>query len=80
MSHAVNKTDAEWRAELAPDQYAVLRQAATERPWTGELLDVCRGLRVIAYEDGFLTGPDRFVQRIAAVREGAGGGPRRHAL
>jgi SAM-dependent methyltransferase len=47
---------------------------------TGELLDVCRGLRVIAYEDGFLTGPDRFVQRIAAVREGAGGGPSRHAL
>lgn len=46
----------------------------------GELLDACRDLRVVAYEDGFLTGPDRFVQRIAAVREGAGAGPRRHAL
>lgn len=36
----------------------------------GELLEVCAdaGLRVVAYEDGFLTSPDRFVQRIAAVR------------
>ncbi|VXB95642.1 peptide methionine R-sulfoxide reductase [Microbacterium sp. 8M] len=39
MSHRVTKTDAEWRAELDPQQYAVLREAATERPWTGELLD-----------------------------------------
>jgi SAM-dependent methyltransferase len=34
----------------------------------GELLQVCSGLRIVAYEDGFLTGPDRFVQRICAVR------------
>lgn len=36
----------------------------------GELLDLCHrpGWRVIAYEDGFLTTPDRFVQRVAAVR------------
>jgi hypothetical protein len=26
-------------------------------------------LRVVAYEDGFLDNPQRFVQRIAAVRE-----------
>jgi len=39
MSHRVTKTDAEWRAELGPQQYAVLREAATERAWTGELLD-----------------------------------------
>lgn len=38
-SYSVNKTDAEWREELDREQYAVLRQAATERPWTGELLD-----------------------------------------
>lgn len=39
----------------------------------GELLEAARGLRVVAYEDGFLTSPDeRFVQRIAAVREPAG--------
>ncbi|MES2424692.1 MAG: class I SAM-dependent methyltransferase [Pseudomonadota bacterium] len=35
----------------------------------GELLQVCAGLRVVAFEDGFLEQPDRFVQRIAAVRE-----------
>ena len=35
----------------------------------GELLQVCTGLRVVAYEDGFLSQPDRFVQRICAVRE-----------
>ena len=39
----------------------------------GELLDICRSLRVVAFEDGFQEGPQgqapRFVQRIAAVRE-----------
>jgi SAM-dependent methyltransferase len=33
----------------------------------GELLRHCSGLRVVAYEDGFVTGPERFVQRIVAV-------------
>ena len=35
----------------------------------GELLRAAQGLRVVAYEDGFLTSPDRYVQRLAAVRE-----------
>ncbi len=39
MSYEVSKSDDEWREELSADEFAVLRQAATERPWTGELLD-----------------------------------------
>jgi peptide-methionine (R)-S-oxide reductase len=36
---AVVHTDPEWRKLLTPVQYAVLRQAATERPFTSGLLD-----------------------------------------
>ena len=35
----VVKTDEEWRRELTPEQYAVTRRQATERPFTGEYLD-----------------------------------------
>ena len=38
----------------------------------GELLSAGAGLHVVAYENGFRPAPDRFVQRIAAVRPGAG--------
>lgn len=34
----------------------------------GELLRVCEHFEVIAYENGFLTMPDRFIQRICAVK------------
>jgi SAM-dependent methyltransferase len=37
----------------------------------GELLRLCDGLHVVAFEDGFLEEPERFVQRIAAVRPAA---------
>ena len=46
---------------------------------SGELLSVCRALRIVAFEDGFDSGPSgltpRFIQRIAAVREAAGANP-----
>ena len=35
----------------------------------GELLRLCQGLRVVAFEDGFCRAPERYVQRIVAVRE-----------
>ena len=41
-TYQVDKSDDQWRAELSPEQYAVLRQAGTERAWTGELLDESR--------------------------------------
>ncbi len=47
----------------------------------GELLAATPTLRTIAYEDGFIDEPARFVQRIVAVREGAGrGDPPRYPL
>ncbi|MEJ1923055.1 peptide-methionine (R)-S-oxide reductase MsrB [Microbacterium sp. KHB019] len=42
MDYSVKKTDDEWREELGDEQFAVLREAATERAWTGELLDESR--------------------------------------
>jgi peptide-methionine (R)-S-oxide reductase len=40
----IRKTEEQWRAELDPDRYAILRQAATEPPWSGDLL--------VNHEDG----------------------------
>jgi peptide-methionine (R)-S-oxide reductase len=39
MTYKIDKPDTEWREELDADRFAVLRQAATERPWSGALLD-----------------------------------------
>ncbi len=46
----------------------------------GELLRACAGLRVVAYEDGFIDAPARYVQRIAAVREIPGTAAARFSL
>ena len=39
MGYQVDKSDAEWSAQLSPEEYAVLRKAGTERPFTGEYTD-----------------------------------------
>lgn len=50
----------------------------------GELLHHCQSLQVVAYENGYLENPPRFVQRIAAVRVPSGTAspqnPKRHPL
>ncbi len=39
MAHEVQRSDEEWAQVLSEEEFAVLRRAGTERPWTGELLD-----------------------------------------
>ena len=38
MTYKVEKSEQEWRDELG-DRYSILRESATERPWSGALLD-----------------------------------------
>lgn len=61
----VNKTEAEWRAQLDPTQFEVTRHAATERPFTGKYWDhwtsgvyncVCCGTPLFASETKFDAG------------------------
>lgn len=39
MGYEVSKSEDEWKQKLDAESYAVLRKSATERAWTGELLD-----------------------------------------
>ena len=39
MANEVEKSDVQWREELSPEEYHVLRQAGTERPWSGKYVE-----------------------------------------
>jgi peptide-methionine (R)-S-oxide reductase len=39
MAPEVKKTDDEWKAQLSPEQYEVLRRADTEPPWSGKYVN-----------------------------------------
>lgn len=65
MTRKVEKSDAEWRAQLSPEQYAVTRREATERAFTGKYWDcredgsyhcVCCGALLFSSTDKFDSG------------------------
>jgi peptide-methionine (R)-S-oxide reductase len=65
MSETMNKSPEEWRKELSPEQYHILREAGTERAFTGILHDNHRagiyhcagcGLELFRSDDKFDSG------------------------
>lgn len=44
MTQKIEKTDAQWREELSPQAYAVLREGATERPFTNDHMETVDGV------------------------------------
>jgi len=59
MTDKVNKTDAEWRKELTPAQYQIMREKGTEPAFTGQYWDdhtpgtyVCAGCGTPLFESG----------------------------
>jgi peptide-methionine (R)-S-oxide reductase len=39
MANPINKTEEQWKKELTPEQYEILRQRGTEAPFTGEYVN-----------------------------------------
>ena len=65
MSEKIHKTDAEWKAQLTPEQYHVTRQSGTERAFTGPYHNhkgkgiyhcVCCGTALFRSDDKFDSG------------------------
>ena len=59
MGRDVEKTEEEWRSQLDPDRYQVLRQAGTDPAFTGKLLQnhedgtyVCAGCGAMLFSSG----------------------------
>jgi peptide-methionine (R)-S-oxide reductase len=59
MASEVTKSDEEWRSQLSPEQYEVLRRAGTERPWSGKYVQNhddgsyrCAGCATVLFDSG----------------------------
>ena len=80
MSYDVEKPDEQWRAELTPAEYAVLRQAGTEPAFTGEYTDTktkgvysCRACGAELFTSDSNFGWPSFFHRVRVLRVEEGG-------